>query len=147
MSAECTFFNTETTLLDSGPHLPFARFYQSNSLPTWLPTTLLTLLGLFEKVLALYLISRDSLRSSSVTPWDLSTGLLFCRIKFPSFVAIEIATPSFRSRKGKYILPPMLILPLLLVLVESTSFCPSVCSTICLIQMRSPFFSLIILNS
>ena len=38
-------------------------------------------------------------------------------------VAAEIAPSSPRSQKGKYILPSVLILPLLLVLVKGTSFC------------------------
>ena len=58
-------------------------------------------------------------------------------------VAMKIATPSIRSRMGKYILPPVLILRLLLVLVKGTSYwCRSAYSKICFVLMRSASFSL-----
>ena len=66
-------------------------------------------------------------------------------------VAVEIIPPSIRSRKGKYVLPPVLILPLFLVIVvKGNSFCWTAYFSllqICPVLMRSASFSQIILNS
>ena len=63
-------------------------------------------------------------------------------------VALEIALPLLRSRKTKYVLPPVLILllPLLLLLVKGASFCWSAWSKICFVLMRSADNSQICIN-
>ena len=62
-------------------------------------------------------------------------------------VTVEIVPPSLRSRKGNYVLPPVLIQSLLLVLIKGTLFYCSASSRTCPVLMRLPSFSLIIINS
>ena len=89
MFSNCRCCYTEITILNFGPHLHLPRSEQSDPKAGGFSTALLTFLDLFEKFLALSLSSAavvwvaDSI-SSSFTPWDLSTGLIPCRIKLLS---------------------------------------------------------------